>query len=382
MKIKNKKMIITLICILFVSVVILMLLLCQLKKNKSQDTNVSESLPQTEFETETEIESEIIDTHEGQAKSLLTGEWIDETLARKRPISIMVENTSACLPRYGLSRADVIYECPVEGGSTRYMVLFQDYSNMEKIGNIRSCRHYYAYFAHEYESVYLHAGASYIADDGVLAQHYIDDVDAIKGKADNYFYRDSSEHKAPHNLYTSSDKIAGMFAEYGYDEYHSENYQGNFKFANDDESVNLDNGTDAVALTMYYPINKPWFVYNAEDGLYYRYQFKDKETDGIDNSQVCVKNIIIMNCAVSEVDSSSGLLDVNQLSGGSGYFITNGKCIDITWSRTSYDDITHYYDLNGNEITLNQGKTWIEVGSTGSASKNVIYSTMDEFNNR
>ena len=45
MKIKNKKVIITLICILFVSVVILMLLLCQLKKNKSQDTNVSESLP-------------------------------------------------------------------------------------------------------------------------------------------------------------------------------------------------------------------------------------------------------------------------------------------------------------------------------------------------
>ena len=94
MKIKNKKVIITLICILFVSVVILMLLLCQLKKNKSQDTNVSESLPQTEFETETEIESEIIDTHEGQAKSLLTGEWIDETLARKRPISIIDPETT------------------------------------------------------------------------------------------------------------------------------------------------------------------------------------------------------------------------------------------------------------------------------------------------
>ena len=202
---KKKKAMIILLCVLLVSLVIFLVLLFVLKKDKPQDTQVKESTPL--IETQTELEKEI-NTHEGQAKSLLTGEWIDAELASKRPISIMVENTSACLPRYGLSKADVIYECPVEGGSTRYMVLFQDYSNMEKIGNIRSCRHYYAYFAHEYESVYLHAGASYIADDGVLAQHYIDDVDAIKGKADNYFYRDSSEHKAPDNLYTSSYKIA------------------------------------------------------------------------------------------------------------------------------------------------------------------------------
>lgn len=57
------------------------------------------------------------------------------------------------------------------------------------------------------------------------------------------------------------------------------------------------------------------------------------------------------------------------LAGGAGKYITNGKAIDITWKKDSvnYDDpfanenfgVTHYYDANGNEITLNQGKTWV-----------------------
>lgn len=368
--------------LLFVSIIVLLLILCFLKKNKTPDSETVETQAKLESETEIPTETEIVDIHEGQAQSYLTGEWIPEEMVSNRPVAIMIENTSACLPRYGLARADIIYECPVEGGSTRYMALFQDYSGMEKLGNIRSCRHYYAYYAHEYDAVYLHAGASYIADDGVLKSNYIEDVDAITGRGESYFYRDSSEHKAPHNLYTSSDGISQIFTDYAYEKKHSDNYTGNFKFAEDETPTTLDAGMDAIVVSMYYPINKPWFEYNSETGLYYRYQFKDKETDGIDNSQVCVKNIIIINTTVTEVDKNNGLLDVDLLSGGTGYYITNGKAIEITWSRSSYEDITHYYDLNGNEIVLNKGKTWIEVGSNSSSGKNSFYSTIDEFNNR
>ena len=55
------------------------------------------------------------DPHAGQAKSLLTGEWIDASLVRNRPIAIMMEDTKAALPLYGLNSAGVVYEAPVEG---------------------------------------------------------------------------------------------------------------------------------------------------------------------------------------------------------------------------------------------------------------------------
>ena len=84
-------------------------------------------------------------------RSPFTGVWIDEEIARKRPIAVMTENTRETLPQYGLSSADVIYECPVEGGISRLMCIYQDYEDLDKIGNIRSCRIYYPYFAHEFD---------------------------------------------------------------------------------------------------------------------------------------------------------------------------------------------------------------------------------------
>ena len=44
---------------------------------------------------------------------------------------------------------------------------------------------------------------------------------------------------------------------------------------------------------------------------------------------------------------------------GEGYYITNGKCEDITWEKDELTDITKYYDKNGKEITLNVGKTYV-----------------------
>lgn len=374
---KSKNLIRVLIGILVISLIVLLFFVIKFKSKKPVETETENENVVVETQTEVVIDN----NHDGQAQSFLTGEWIDAELASKRPIALMVENTSACLPRYGISKADIIYECPVEGGSTRYMALFQDYSGMEKIGNVRSCRHYYVYFAHEYDAIYLHAGASNVADNGVLKENYIEDVDAITGRGEVYFYRDSSEHKAPHNLYTSSDGISKIFDDYGYSPKHDSTFSGNLNFA-DDTVISLDDGVDAAAISMCYPINKPWFVYDNEAGVYYRYQFKDKETDGIDNSQLSVKNIIIMNANVTVIDEPSGLLDIDQLSGGNGYFITNGKAVEITWARDSYNDRTHFFDKSGKEIILNQGKTWIEVCGNDSSSKNVIYSTLDEFNNR
>ena len=73
-----------------------------------------------------------METHEGEVRSFYTGEWMDEKKAKNRPVAVMTENTHVTLPQYGIGNADIIYECPVEGGITRLMTIYQDYASLKK----------------------------------------------------------------------------------------------------------------------------------------------------------------------------------------------------------------------------------------------------------
>ncbi len=327
-------------------------------------------------ETQTEVE-EVEDTHEGEVRSFYTGKWINEKKAYNRPVAVMTENTHVTLPQYGVSKADVIYECPVEGGITRMMAIYQNYKGLEKVGNVRSCRLYYVYLAKEFGAAYFHAGESKYALD-ILNSSYIDNVDGITGKGGAFYYRDNSR-KAPHNLYTTGNKLASAMKEYGFDTKLSKDYEPHYQFATEEEPNLLKNGQKAAVVKMYYVDAKPWFVYNKKNGLYYRYEFGEKQVDGLTGKQLAVKNIIIQNCNSSLKNPKNGTLDIDVLSGGTGKYITNGRAIDITWKRKSENDITRYYDENGDEIVLNPGKTWVEICESSRASQNVIYSTKADF---
>jgi hypothetical protein len=91
-----------------------------------------------------------------------------------------------------------------------------------------------------------------------------------------------------------------------------------------------------------------------------------------------VKNIIIEECGITYYDENKGYLNIDITSGGKGKYITNGKCIDITWEKKSDTTPTHYYDMNGEEITLNQGKTWVAITQNTYSDRNKIYATIDE----
>ncbi|MDE7250156.1 MAG: DUF3048 domain-containing protein, partial [Lachnospiraceae bacterium] len=46
----------------------------------------------------------------GMVRSRITNEWVPEKIANRRPVAIMVPNTKTA-SQYGLSSADVLYEC-------------------------------------------------------------------------------------------------------------------------------------------------------------------------------------------------------------------------------------------------------------------------------
>ena len=327
-------------------------------------------------EPKEEPEEEPVDTHEGQAQSYLTGQWIDEELAKKRPLAIMIGNTSDALPQYGISSADIIYEVPVEGSLTRLMAIFQDYSALDKIGSVRSCRHYFVYFAKEFDALYAHYGQAAYAE-SLLAQDDVHNLSGLDGSIGSIvFYRDTNR-KAPHNAFASAEGINAGIEKKGYRTELSSDYQGHYQFAEDGEEVNLTNGEDALVVSPGYFINKPWFVYNAEDGLYYRYQYKDKHIDGTDEQQLAVKNILVQYCEWSKLDEK-GYLDINTTSGGEGIYITNGKMEKVTWTKANEDSPARYFDESGNEITINQGKTWVCIARNDYKDRFHVYQTEAE----
>lgn len=342
---------------------------------KKQEEPEPEPVQEVEEEPEPEPEPEPVDTHEGMARSYLSGEWIDEELAKKRPVAIMIGNTSDALPQYGISAADVIYEVPVEGSYTRLMAFFQDYSGLEKIGSVRSCRHYFIYFAREFDAIYTHYGHT------VYAQPILDREDVHNLSGMDYdiepimFFRDP-ERKSPHNAFTSGEGIDAGIEKRGYRTEVSDTYQGHYQFADDDAQVQLT-GEDALVVSPGYFVNKPWFVYNSTDNLYYRYEFKDKHIDGGNDEQLAVKNILIQYCSWSYKDEN-GYLDIDTLAGGDGYYITNGKMEKITWTKDNEDSPARYFDESGQEITINQGKTWVCIARNDYQDRFGVYATEEE----
>ena len=302
---------------------------------------------------------------DGKIRSYLTGEMVDVAKANRRPLAIMMSNDKEALPQYGINRAGVVYEAPVEGTMNRYMAILEDYDDLDRIGSVRSCRTYYTYFAKEFDAIYAHFGQSTFA---VPYLKNVDNINGVEGTGGNAFYR-SNDKKQPHNAYASADKIKSTIEKLGYRTEYDDSYEGHFKFAKGNEQI-IPKGEDAYKVVPGYSYNEPWFEYNEEDGLYYRYQYggPHKGNEG----QIAVKNILFQYCEWGHY-ATTDYLNFNLNTSHEGFFISNGKAQFVTWKKDGEFGQTRYYDEEGNEITLNKGKTWVCIIGTDKYNRHEFY---------
>src|SRR5438067_5094504 len=78
---------------------------------------------------------------------------------RARPIVVKVAADPAARPQSGLADADLIIEIPVEGGLTRYAVVFQS-KDPQKVGPVRSARQSDLNYLSSLHAIVAHVGAS------------------------------------------------------------------------------------------------------------------------------------------------------------------------------------------------------------------------------
>ena len=130
----------------------------------------------------------------------------------ERPIAVMIDNHKGALPQGGLNNAYMVYEIIVEGGESRLMALFKG-QDLEKIGPVRSARHYFLDYALENDAIYVHFGWSPQAESDISDL----DVNNINGifESETSFWR-TRDKSAPHNVATSTEKILEIAETKGY----------------------------------------------------------------------------------------------------------------------------------------------------------------------
>lgn len=308
---------------------------------------------------------------DGKMQSYLTGEWKDEAIVRRRSMAVMIPNNKPALPQYGVSQASIIYEAPVEGRVTRLMAFFEDYDNLDHIGPLRSSRDYYVFEAMGLDAIYCNWGLAIPYVEDLLRSDQVDNISAtvvgIHNGSDEAFDRlERPGYSTEFRGYMFIDGYNKAVERHGYAKEYDSSFQGAFLFANDGHRSEYADKPDAVKIypggsnsnSGGYGNARPWFEYNAEEGLYYRYQYDGKQIDEMNNEQMTVSNVVFKVCD-GLVRDSNDYLFFTTYGSNEAYVFTNGKVIKGTWSRDNADEPTRYFDENGNEIVFNQGKTWV-----------------------
>lgn len=313
------------------------------------------------------------DLHIGEAKSKLTGLWIPEEEANKRPYAVMLNNIKVANPQSGISDASILYEALVEGGITRLMGIFENVDaaseTAKRLGSVRSARHYYVSFADEYDAVFVHFGKTTYADKK-MKKLGIDHIDGNIGIGTGAFHRDKTI-KAPHNAFASFDGLATIMEKAGYRTEYEEGYEAHFRFAEEDFTLPVGEAVNKLTLK-FSSYTSPYFIYDVNNGVYERYQFGDAHIDANTKETLTYKNIIVQFVKEWDIDKNGyQTMDIEDAT-GKGFYITNGTAVSITWSKNEKTRFMRYYDMEGNELTINPGKTYIAV-FPNSRTENVVF---------
>ena len=280
--------------------------------------------------------------------------------SNSRSYAIMINNHSVARANHaGLQDAYIVYEAIVEGGLTRMMAIFKD-KDTARIGSVRSARHYFLDYALENDSIYVHFGWSPQAQNDIKTLG----IDNINGLYDSPFWRDYSLGVAlEHTAFTSISGLASYSSTKGYrttsDKKLLLNYNVDEVNIEAKEGAMIANNVDIV----YSGYVTTSYVYDSVNQVYLRFVNGEAHMTSDENkvaTQVSAKNIIIANMNNYSIDSY-GRQNLDNIGEGTGYYITNGYAVLIKWIKNSRDSQTIYQYLDGTEIEVNDGNTYIQL---------------------
>ena len=283
--------------------------------------------------------------------------------SKTRPYAIMINNISTVWGyQCGLQDAYMVYEIIVEGGYTRLMAVFKD-KDLDRLGSVRSSRHYFLDYALENDAIYVHFGWSPQAESDMSSLG----VNNINFMSFGGYTRDYSLGLATeHTAFTTTSEIMRGAEYYGYRTTSDFKPVLNYSVKNIDLST-MDGAIPASSIYMVYSrVRSTSFEYDLENKVYKRFQNGVAHSDYITGEQYTTKNIITYQVPSYTISGDEkGRQTLENIGKGNGWLISNGYAVPITWEKSSRSSKTKYKYLDGTEIKVNDGNTYVQIQPEG-----------------
>ncbi|WP_227938742.1 DUF3048 domain-containing protein [Alkalihalobacillus deserti] len=307
--------------------------------------------PVTELEEVEPVEEEELVEAPSLYTYPLTG-MESEQESNRRVIGVTINNHPAARPQSGISDADIIYEILSEFEITRLVALFQS-RLPERVGPVRSARPYHIDLINGYNGVIVHHGWSPEARQKIERG----EINALNGLFyDGTYFKRSSERKAPHNSYITSDHILEGMSSLGYS-LEGETTPLSF-FEHEDMNIVGVEGKEIEV--NYYNINRVQYKFDEQSGLYHRFNGENQTVDFETEELIEISNLFVVETEHMVLDDQ-GRRAIDLTSGGKAILFQSGIANEISWENRN-GQIVPIQD--GQLIPLKPGQTWINVVPT------------------
>ncbi len=306
--------------------------------------------------------------------SPLTGAEVSKKLSERPVTAVMIENSIDARPQAGLEEAGIVFEAIAEGGITRFMALYQE-SQPDKLGPIRSARPYYVRWAKGFDAAYTHSGGS---GEALKLIQTLGVKDLDHGKQSGYFDRVTNRF-APHNVYTSMDRLDQFKDEKGYKSsdfksFTREEIEDGESDGDEAEETVSEESPNKKATEISFDISSPRYntsyTYDSASNLYKRVMSGTPHKDEVSGKQISPSVVIALYTDYSI--ASNNIHSVYRTTGtGDADVFQNGEIVKATWRKKSDTAPLEILTADGKaQLPLVRGQTWITAIQKGRVTSN------------
>ena len=278
----------------------------------------------------------------------------DAAAAARVALVAKIDNHPGARPQTGLNKADIVFEENVEF-LTRFAAVFHSQGS-ETVGPLRSGRTQdIDILGSLNKPLFAWSGGNYRVTQAINKSDLVNvGYSASRGKRG--YFREKTR-KAPHNLYAKPKDLWKLAPE------GSGPPPPQFLYRSDsDAKPTTSVAIDGAKVSMYNV--RVYWKWDAASKSFLRFSENVKrvlEPHMADDGQVSSSNVVVLYVSYVRSKADRKSPEAVTVGTGTGFVLTDGGMIPVTWTRASRTVPFQLLDSAGTAVRLVPGRTWVEL---------------------
>ena len=272
----------------------------------------------------------------------------------QRPVAVMLYNTRACRPQWGITDAALLIEANTEGQGTMLMAVLEGTDLMEKVGPVGPARDVYLQMVMPFGAIPMFNGCDAYTSN-LLNTYAYQPIDGHYAGVTAFDYDSSRRgvYAPEYGWYAHSALMDGALGLYG------QSAQGDTpSFFNFSQQTAPQNENGGLLEIVYGSDRAAYLTYNGSS--YVLSEAGDAQVDETDpENEPDFDNVVLLM-------ARSGLKDnwVNRdydLTQGTALYLYGGGAKALNWQKAGPAAPVKFYDAGGSEVGLMPGRTYLGI---------------------